>query len=104
MKRGEIRLCELAPPDKRRPVLILSRDATLKLLRTAVVAPITTSIRGLPSEVRLGIEHGLKTESAVNLDHVFRVEKTRLGAFVGSLDADVLRNVCRALNIALGCV
>ena len=80
MKRGEIRLCTLPRPDKRRPVLILSRDTTLRFLRTAVVAPITSSIRGLPSEVRLGTAHGLKTDSAVNLDNMFRIEQTKLGA------------------------
>jgi mRNA interferase MazF len=68
-----------------------------------VVAPVTSSIRGLPSEVRLGIEHGLKAESVVNLDNVFRVEQRRLGAYVGCLDAETMRSVCRALNIALGC-
>ena len=70
MNRGEIWLCTFKPPAKRRPVLVLSRPDVIPLLSTVMVAPITSTIRGAPSEVVVGIDEGLKTESAVNLDHV----------------------------------
>ena len=70
VNRGEIWLYTFKPPDKRRPVLILSRPDVIPLLSTVMVAPITSTIHGAPSEVLVGIDTGLKTESAVNLDHV----------------------------------
>jgi mRNA interferase MazF len=103
VNRGEIWLFEFAPPDKRRPVLVLSRQEVIPLLSTVMVAPITSTIRGAPSEVVVGIDEGLKHDSAVNLDHVQTVEKSRLRRFVGSLPRDRMRQVCRALAIASGC-
>ena len=103
MSRGDIWLYRFAPPDKRRPVLVLSRQAALSLIRTAIVAPITTSPRGLPSEVRLGIEHGLKTESAANLDHLYTVPQSELRKWIGRLDPRTMREVCFAAAVALGC-
>jgi mRNA interferase MazF len=103
VSRGDIWLYRFAPPDKRRPVLVLSRPAALRLIRTAIVAPITTSPRGLPSEVRLGTEHGLKTVSAVNLDHLYTVPQSELRQWVGRLDASLMREVCEAAAVALGC-
>ena len=101
--RGEIWLHTFAPPDKRRPVLVLSRDSAIPLLRTVIVAPITSTIRGLPSEVPVGFEEGLKQASAVNLDHVQTVAQRDLRYFVGSLGPDKIDAVCRALAIATGC-
>ena len=103
INRGEIWFYEFAPPDKRRPVLILSRQDVIDLLRTVMVAPITSAIRGAPSEVVIGIAEGLKNDSAVNLDHIQTVEKRRLRNFVGSLSAEKMTAVCRALAIATGC-
>jgi len=68
-----------------------------------MVAPITSTIRGAPSEVVVGEKEGLKHESAVNLDHVQTVERARLEGYVGHLDLDKMREVCRALAIAVGC-
>src|SRR6266571_237236 len=78
LNRGEIWLYTFAPPDKRRPVLILTRQEVIGLLHTVMVAPITSTVRGAPSEVAVGIAEGLKNESAVNLDHVQTVEQARL--------------------------
>jgi mRNA interferase MazF len=91
------------PPDKRRPVLVLSRQAVLDHLRTAVVAPITTTVHGVPSEIRVGTEHGLKSASVVNLDHLYTVPQQELKAFVGTLSRDELGAVCAALAVAMGC-
>ena len=102
-KRGEIWLCRFRAADKRRPVVILTRPDVLPLLRTAMVAPVTSTIRDLPSEVVVGVEEGLKRDSAINLDHVQTVEQRHLERYVGSLCDAKLRQVCRALAVATGC-
>jgi mRNA interferase MazF len=104
VNRGEIWLYRFQAPDKRRPVLVLSRQEVIPLLHTVMVAPITSTRRGAPSEVPIGVDEGLKHESAVNLDHVQTVERTRLVTYVGSLTAAQMRQVCRSLAIATGCV
>ena len=68
-----------------------------------MAAPITSSIYGVPSEVRVGIEHGLKHESAVNLDHVQTIDRSRLTGFIGHLSDEVMNDVCQALAVATGC-
>lgn len=103
VNRGEVWLHEFKPPDKRRPVLILSRQRAIDLLNTVMVAPITSTIRGLPSEVVVGPAEGLKVASAVNLDHMHTVRKEELGNFVGSLGLEKMLAVCRALALATGC-
>lgn len=103
VNRGEIWLYQSATPDKRRPVLVLSRQEVIGLLRTVLVAPITATIRGAPSEVVVGIGEGLKADSAVNLDHVQTVERARLQRYVGRLTPQRMSDVCGALAIATGC-
>ena len=85
VNRGEIWLYTFKPRDKRRPVLILSRADVIPLLSTVMVAPITSTIHGAPSEVLVGLDEGLKRESAVNLDHVQTVAQAALSNYVGSL-------------------
>ena len=102
-RRGEIWLYTFKPPDKRRPVVILTRQSVLTLLRTAMVAPVTSTIRGLPSEVPVGVAEGLKHDSVVNLDWVQTVEQRRLKQYLGSLDDSTMAQVCRALAVATGC-
>ena len=89
------------PPDKRRPVLIISRQAAIRFLRTVVVAPVTSTIHGSPAEVEVGFDEGLKHRSAVNLDHMQTVDRSLLHQFVGTVDAASMRKVCRA--VATGC-
>lgn len=103
VSRGEIWLYAFKPPDKRRPVLVLTRQEVISHLSTVMVAPITSAIRGAPSEVIVGVEHGLKATCAVNLDHVQTVEQSRLRRFLGSLPQQKMTEVCRALAIAAGC-
>lgn len=103
VKRGDIWMYAFAKPDKKRPVLVISRKSVIPLLRTVIVAPITSSIYGVPSEVRVGIEHGLKHDSAVNLDHIQTVDRSRLNGFIGHLNDDVMNEVCQALAVATGC-
>jgi mRNA interferase MazF len=68
-----------------------------------MVAPILSSIYGIPSEVIVGIEHGLKGTSAINLDHVQTVDKTRLSTFISHLDESMMDSVCEALANAVNC-
>ena len=103
VNRGEIWQYRFRTPDKRRPVLVLSRQDVIPLLHTVMVAPVTSTRRGAPSEVYVGADEGLKHDSAVNLDHVQTVEQARLVSFVGTLSAAQMRQVCRALAIATGC-
>ena len=100
VRRGEIRLYRFSSPDKRRPVLVLTRPEVIPLLHTVIVAPITSSIRGAPGEVVIGIEEGSKGPSAVSLDHVQAVERRR---YVGSASPATMSRVCEALAVATGC-
>jgi mRNA interferase MazF len=103
LSRGDIWMYTFKAPDKQRPVVILSRQSVLPLLRTVLVAPITSTVHGVPSEVVLGAEHGLKHPSAANLDHVQTVDQSKLKRFLGHLDEEMMDRVCRALAIATGC-
>jgi mRNA interferase MazF len=103
VNRGEIWLYTFSSPDKRRPVLILSRQRAIDLLRTVLVAPITSVSRGAPSEVEIGIAEGLKHDSVVNLDHIQVVDQKKLHHFVGTVEPGKMGSVCRALQIATGC-
>ena len=103
LSRGQIWMYRFRSPDKRRPVLILSRNEAIAWLNTVTVAPITSTIRGIPSEVRISEAEGLKHESAVNLDHIQTIEQARLEQFFGSLTEAQMKLVCDALAVALGC-
>jgi mRNA interferase MazF len=103
VNRGEIWLYTFKKPDKRRPVLVLTRPEVIGLLHTVTVAPITSTIYGAPSEVIVGADQGLKHDSAVNLDHVQTVTRQNLRTYVGRLSEDQMKQVCTALAVALGC-
>ena len=103
VNRGDIWTYRFAGPDKLRAVAVLTRQEVIPLLRTVMVAPITSTIRGAPSEVAVGPEHGLQHASAVNLDHVQTVERSRLERRIGRLGPEEMREVCRALAVAIGC-
>lgn len=90
-------------PDKERPVLILTRSSALPYLSRATVAPVTSTIRGVPSEVVLGAEDGMKHACAVNLHNVVTVSQANLGRRVAQLGPRRMREVCLALGFALGC-
>ena len=103
LNRGEIWLLGLPRPDKRRPVLVLSRPSLIGALHTVTVAAVTSTLRGSPTEVPVGPEEGLKAVSCVNLCNLFTVPQGDLRTFVGAMSADKMRSVCRALAIACGC-
>jgi mRNA interferase MazF len=101
--RGEVWWCEL-PEVGRRPVVVLSRDAAIPRLRRTLVGPCTTTIRGIPSEVLLEPgEDPVPRASAVNLDSVESVSVRTLVERLGRLGDERMRQVCAALDVAVGC-
>ena len=101
--RGDVRLYQFAPPDKKRPVVVLTRDSAIAYLSTVTVAPITSTIRGVPSEVLLNEEDGMKAPCAVNLHNAVTISQNRLGRRVARLSSWRMREVCAALRFSLGC-
>ncbi len=102
--RGDIRLCPLPRPDKRRPVVVLTRDSAIPYLSAVTVAPITSTIRGVASEVRLSEADGMKRPCAVNLHNLVTVPKNWLGRRVAALSPERLEEICNALGFARGCI
>ncbi len=100
--RGEIWQFSFPRPDRRRPVLVLTRQDMIGLLHTVTVAPLTTTIRGVRSEVVVGTEVGLKQPSAINLHHLVTVPAAGLRTYVGRVPDEVLEQVRDALLFALG--
>jgi mRNA interferase MazF len=103
LSRGDIRICDFADPDKSRPVLILTRNSSLKYLSTATVAPITSTIRGVPSEARLDEEDGMKAPCVANLHNLLTIPQQRLGKRLAQLSPERMEEVCQALRFSLGC-
>lgn len=101
--RGDIRLYRFASPDKNRPVVVLTRESAIGYLSTVTVAPITTTIRGVPSEVVLDESDGMKVPCAVNLHNAITVSQQRLGKRVAQLSPVRMNQVCGALRFSLGC-
>jgi mRNA interferase MazF len=102
MRRGEIRWYKFARPDKRRPVLLLSRDFVTERLREIVVVPATRTTRGLATEVVLSQEDGMPTSCALNFDHLGLVDRKNLGDLVSALPEHRWDDVERALLVACG--
>ena len=102
MKRGEIWWAELAPPAGRRPVLLLSRNEAYAVRGLVMVAPLTTRIRGIPSEVSLRDEDGVPRACVVNLDTITVIAKASLRERLTALSAEKLKAVEEALHFSLG--
>ena len=103
MNRGEVRWYTFRSPDKRRPVLVLTRDSAVTALTGITIAPITSTIRHIPTEVVLiPTEDGIPTESAVNLDNLQTISKFKLGGLVTVLSPGKMEAVERAICFALG--
>ncbi len=103
LSRGDVHLCRFPPPDKQRPVLVLTREPAIGHLSSVTVAPITSTIRGVPSEVILDIDDGMKAPCAVNLHNAVTISQQRLGRRLARLDARRMNEVCLALRFSLGC-
>jgi mRNA interferase MazF len=102
MKRGEVRWYKFAKPDKNRPVVILTRDSALDFLGEVTVAPITSTIRDIPTEVLLTKEDGMPRDCAVNLDHIQTLSRAKIGPFITTLSPTRMSELRAALLFALG--
>ena len=99
-RRGEVWLAQL---DKVRPLVILTRDPLAGLLNGVIAAPVTSTIRGLSTEVPVNREDGVRHDSVANLDNVQLVARSRLVRRVGRARTATLASICAAMAIATGC-
>jgi mRNA interferase MazF len=102
VKRGEIRWYTFRLPDKRRPVLILTRNEVIGRLNEFIVVPVTRTIRGLTTEVVLTSDDGMPVMCALNFDHVSLAQRDRIGGVLCILPEARWPEVQRALMIACG--
>ncbi len=101
MKRGEIRWYKFNAPDKKRPVLILTRDSILEYLGEVTIAPVTSTIRDIPSEVFLSSQDGMAMDCAINFDHIQTVSKAKIGSMITKLSEDKLNQARKAIQFSL---
>ena len=103
LSRGDIWLLDRPRPDRRRPVVILARPSLIHALHPVTAAAVTSTPRGAPTEVQVGVDEGLKTTSCVNLCNVFTVRQSELTRVAGTVGPAKMRAICRALAIACDC-
>lgn len=101
MRRGEIRWYTFKAPDKKRPALILTRNSIIKYLGEVTVAPVTSTIRNIPSEVFLSENDGMPKDCAINFDHIQTVSKSKIGSLIMTLMPEKLKQVRDAIIFAL---
>lgn len=101
MNRGEIRWYKFQAPDKKRPVLILTRDSILEYLGEVTVAPLTSTVRDIPSEVFLSKDDGMPRDCAINFDHIQTVLKAKIGSLITTLSPGKLKQVRETILFAL---
>jgi mRNA interferase MazF len=101
MNRGEIRWYKFKAPNKKRPVLILTRDSVLDYLGEVTIAPITSTIRNIPSEVVLSKIDGIRKDCVINFDHIQTVSKGKVGSFITRLSPEKLNQVKSAIAFSL---
>jgi len=101
MKRGEVRWYRFDLPDKRRPVVILTRDSAIEYLGEITVAPVTSRVRDIPTEVVLSKQDGMPEDCAVNCDHIQTVAKGKIGSTITTLSTDTMEQVRNAIAFAL---
>ena len=102
VKRGEVWWFE-PPNQKARPYLVLTRSEATHALARLIAVPCTGTIRGIPTEVRLGPDDGMPQECVLTLDNVTVVERSYLTGRITSVSDDVMSQVCDALGLATGC-
>ena len=101
MRRGDVCWYTFKAPDKRRPVLILTRDSAIEVLHSVTVAPITRTIRSIPTEVVLTVDDGLPDTCAANFDNLQTVAKSQIGDRIAHLTARKMKDVVAAVSFAL---
>jgi mRNA interferase MazF len=100
VRRGEVWLADL---DKTRPVVVLTRDPLGRLLHSVIVAPVTSTIRGLSTEVPLGYDDGIRRPSVANLDSVQLLSRDRFRRRIGRAQPATMMALCDALSVAVDC-
>lgn len=103
LARGDVRLYRFAQPDKLRPVVVLTRNSVLQYLSKVSVAQVTSTIRGVPAEVVLDEDDGMKAPCAVNLHNIATVPQNELGRLVAQISSPRMDQICKALRFSLGC-
>jgi mRNA interferase MazF len=101
MKRGEVRWYRFKHPDKKRPVVILTRISVLEYLGEVTVAPITSTIRDIPSEVLLSRHDGMPNDCAINCDHIQTVSKSNIGSLITTISRERAGEIRNAISFAL---
>ncbi|MGH9511638.1 MAG: type II toxin-antitoxin system PemK/MazF family toxin [Terriglobales bacterium] len=101
--RGDVRLYQFSKPDKKRPVVVLTRNSAIVYLSTVTVAPVTSAIRGVPSEAVLNEEDGMKSPCAVNLHNAVTISQKHLGRRIAQLSSMRMNEICAALRFSVGC-
>lgn len=101
MRRGEVWWADLGAPARRRPVLLLSRDESYNVRTLVIVAPVTTRIRGIASEVLLDINDGLPQKCVINLDTITTISKTKLQSRITTLSSEKIKEAEEALCYAV---
>lgn len=103
VRRGDIRWYKFKSPDKKRPVVILTRNSILEYLTEVTVAPVTSTVRDIPSEVFLSKHDGIRHDCVINFDHIQTVSKSRIGSLIAAVPnerlADVRSAICFALEL-----
>jgi mRNA interferase MazF len=102
VQRGEIRWYTFASPDKKRPVMLLTRNHVINSLNEIIVVPVTRTIRGLDTEVVLTTDDGMPVACALNFDHIALAQRSKIGALVTTLPAKLWPDAERALLVACG--
>lgn len=102
MEIGEISWYKFKSPDKKRPVLILTRNSIIDYLGEVTIAPITSTMRDIPSEVFLNISDEIPKDCVINLDHIQTIFKNKIGSLITKLSYKKLESVKKAINFALG--
>jgi mRNA interferase MazF len=102
VNRGDVCWYTFKAPDKRRPVLILTRDSAIAVLHSVTVAPITSTIRNIPTEVVLTKDDGLPNTCAANFDNLQTVPKSNIGGRISRLTARKMKEAGTAVSFALG--
>ena len=101
MKRGEIRWYKFQSPDKKRPALILTRDSILAYLGEVTIAPVTTIIRDISSEVFLSKDDGMPRDCVINFDHIQTVSKGKIGSLITTISSEKRKQIREAIIFAL---
>jgi mRNA interferase MazF len=102
VNRGDICWYTFKAPDKRRPVLIFTRDSAIGVLNSVTIAPITSTIRSIPTEVVLTEDDGLPATCAANFDNLQTVPKSNIGDRIARLTARKMKEAAAAVSFALG--